>query len=85
MRLSQPVIELDLHGMTVEQAEKRVDGTVRNAGSGVYIIRVIHGFNRGTAIRTMLNETYGRGYDKRVTRVRPGSNPGTTELILKEM
>ncbi|MCR5303432.1 MAG: Smr/MutS family protein [Lachnospiraceae bacterium] len=85
MNLSNAVIELDLHGLTVDQAEKRVERAVASADGGVYIIRVIHGFNRGTAIRTMLNETYGRGYDRKVIRVRPGSNPGTTELMLKEM
>jgi hypothetical protein len=85
MNLSDPVIELNLHGMTVDEAERRVDSAVKRAGSGVYTIRVIHGYNHGTAIRSMLHETYGRGYDRKVLRVRPGANPGITELILKEM
>ena len=46
---------------------------------------VIHGFNRGTAIRTAIYDEYKYGDDPKIKRVANGDNPGITELILREM
>lgn len=82
---NNPIIEIDTHGMRVEEALKAVDRAVQSAGTAVYKIKVIHGFNRGTAIRQAIVEEYRYGYDKKVKRVTPGENQGITELILKEL
>ena len=78
----ESIVQLDLHGRNVYQARVAVDTALRRAGSGVYRIRVIHGWNAGTALRDFLHEEYAR--HPKVRRVAPGSNPGITELILRE-
>ena len=80
-----PVIEVNTHGLYVEDALKAVDKAVKSAGKGVYKIKVIHGFNRGTSIRTAIYDEYKYGDNPKVKRVANGDNPGITELILKEM
>ena len=45
--MDQPIIEIDVHGSTVDEAINRIDRILNGAGSGTYRIRVIHGFNRG--------------------------------------
>jgi len=80
-----PIIEIDTHGLYVEDALKLVAKTVKAAGKGVYKIKVIHGHNRGTAIRTAIYDEYKYGDDPKVKRVANGDNPGITELILREM
>ena len=44
------IVELDVHGMTLYQAQIAVDAALRRAG-GAYRIRVIHGYRGGTALR----------------------------------
>ena len=80
-----PVIEVNTHGLYVEDALKAVDKAVKSAGKGVYKIKVIHGFNRGTSIRTAIYDEYKYGDNPKVKRVANGDNPGITELILREM
>ena len=45
------IIEIDVHGMRVEEAVRAVAGQVHGAGNSVYRIRVIHGYHGGTRIR----------------------------------
>ena len=78
------IIELDLHGLRREEAKKKIDNALKNAGTGVYIIRCIHGYNRGTGIKDMILEEYSYGREPKVKKMRPGSNPGITELLLRE-
>lgn len=80
-----PVIEINTHGLYVEEAIKEVDKAVKSAGRGVYKIKVIHGYNRGTAVRTAIYDEYKYGDEPKVIRVANGDNPGITELILREM
>ena len=80
----QAIIDLDLHGLTRDQAQEKIENTLRNAGSGVYRIRCIHGFHGGTAIKDMIRREFGYGLEPKVKRVRPGENEGITELILRE-
>ena len=80
-----PVIEVNTHGLFVDDALKVVAKAVKSAGKGVYKIKVVHGFNHGTAIRTAIRDEYKYGDDPKVKRVANGDNPGITELILKEM
>ncbi len=75
-------IDVDTHGKTVEQAQIAIDAALRRAGAA-YRLRVIHGFNSGTAIRDMVYYKYKD--NEKVLRVIPGDNPGVTVLVLREL
>ena len=76
------ILELDLHGMNTYQAKIAIDSQLKRAKSGVYRLRLIHGYHGGTALRDMIRETYRN--HPRVLRVELGLNPGETELVLRE-
>ena len=76
------VIEVDLHGMNLEQAREKLDETLRSIDMSVYRVRAIHGFNNGTAIQTMIRREYGMHF--KVIRVAKGPSSGQTDLILRE-
>lgn len=82
--INAPIIELDVHGKTADEAISAIDDMLEKCGNGVYTIKVIHGFNRGTAIKDAIRQEFGYGYGK-VKRIKPGENQGITELILKEL
>ena len=77
------IIELDLHGMRAEEAKARIDKALDSAGTGIYRIRLIHGYHRGTSLARMIREEYSYGREPRVKRRESGSNDGITELVLK--
>ncbi len=74
-------VELDVHGMTEAQAEIAIEAKLKRAG-GVYRIRVIHGYTRGTALRDFIRSRYR--HHPKVLRVEAGLNPGATDLVLRE-
>lgn len=78
------IIEIDVHGMNVVDALTSIEREVANAPSGTYRIRVIHGFNNGTRIKDAIVRELGHGIVPKIKRIVPGSNQGTTELVLKE-
>lgn len=80
----QSIIELDVHGLNVEQAIRKIEGVIASADGGVYRVKVIHGYNRGTNIRQAVYREFGNGLDRRVSRVIPGENQGITEIVLRE-
>lgn len=82
--ISTGVIEIDVHGMTAAEAQHQIDLLLAQATGAVYRIRVIHGYHRGTGIKTMLLEEYNYGRHPKVHKVVGGSNPGITELVLRE-
>jgi len=82
--MEQPIIEIDVHGCTAEQAVQQVGRAVKAAGSGVYRIRVIHGYHGGTRIRDAVYRELGYGLEPRIKRIAAGSNQGITELVLRE-
>ncbi len=75
------IVELDVHGMTLCQAQIAVDAALRRAG-GAYRIRVIHGYRGGTALRDGIRARYAA--HPKVLRVELGLNPGQTDLVLRE-
>lgn len=81
--MDQPFVKIDLHGLRQEEAIKVIDRAIRDAGPGVYQIHLIHGFHRGTSLRSMIYDWYGS--DPGVLRVVPGDNPGITILVMKEL
>lgn len=76
------IIQIDLHGMNLEQARDALDAALRGCDSSVYRVRAIHGFNSGTAIQNMIRREYGSHY--KVMRVSRGPANGQTDLILRE-
>ena len=50
-----------------------------------YRIRVIHGYHRGNALQRALYDEFDYFHTSdRVLRMEGGSNPGITEIILRE-
>lgn len=80
--MHESVIEIDLHGKNAYQAEIAIDAALRRAGAATCRIRVVHGFNSGTALKELVQERYAR--HPRVRRIATGLNRGVTELILRE-
>lgn len=76
------IIEIDLHGMNLEEAREHLDEALRTADMSVYRVRAIHGFNSGTAIQTMIRREYGMHF--KVIRVAKGPSNGQTDLVLRE-
>lgn len=79
-----PIIEMDVHGLNVDQAIARIEEQIKKANSSTYRIKVIHGFNRGNNIQRGIYREIGHGLNPKVLRITGGDNPGITELILRE-
>ncbi len=77
------IVDVDVHGMNQIQAQMAIDAALRRANASVYRIRVIHGYTHNTILRDMVQYKY-RDHP-RVKRITPGSNPGQTDLILREL
>ena len=81
--MGNPIITIDLHGLFREDAMKKIDKALKTADSGTYQIKLLHGYNRGTSLKSMIVEEYR--YHPKVLRVKPGDNLGTTILVLREL
>jgi len=81
--MSEPIQKLDLHGLTQDEAVKVIDKALAAAGPMTYQLQLIHGYNRGTSLRTMIYDWYR--YEPKVKRIIPGDNPGITVLVLREL
>jgi len=64
-------------------AMKVIDKVLASAGPTTYQLQLIHGYNRGTSLRSMIHDWYQ--YEPKVKRIMPGDNPGITVLVLKEL
>lgn len=80
----EPYIDMDVHGLTVDQAIERIEAQVKKANSSTYRIRIVHGFNRGNNIQRAIYRELGHGLNPKVLRIVGGDNPGITELVLRE-
>ena len=76
------ILELDLHGCTVYQAEIALNAALKRAKAGTYRIRVIHGSHGGTALRDMIRKNFA--HHPKVLRLESGLNQGQTDLVLRE-
>ncbi len=81
--MNEAFVKIDLHGQTKEEAIAVIDKAIAEAGPSTYQLQLIHGYHRGTNLRTMINEWYQ--YEPKVKRIMPGDNPGITILVLKEL
>ena len=73
------VVEIDLHGKNAYQAKITIDAALRQAKAGTYRLRIVHGYNGGTALRDMVRQEYAG----RVLRV-VALDQGRTDLVLRE-
>ena len=76
-------MKIDLHGMRQEEAIRVIDKAIAAADSSTYQIQLIHGYHRGTNLRSMIYDEYR--YETKVKRIIPGDNPGITVLVMKEL
>ena len=81
--MNEPFVKIDLHGMRQDEAMKAIDKALASAGPATYQLQLIHGYNRGTSLRSMIQDWYR--YEAKVKRIIPGDNPGITILVLKEL
>ena len=81
--MSDAFVKIDLHGLTKDEAMAVIDKALQNAGPATYQLQLIHGYNRGTRLRSMIYDWYQ--YEPKVKRIIPGDNPGITVLVLKEL
>ena len=81
--MSDAFVKIDLHGLTQEEAIKVIDRALATAGPTTYQLQLIHGYNRGTKLRSMIYDEYK--YEPQIKRIIPGDNPGITVMVLKEL
>ena len=81
--MSEASVKIDLDGLRQEEAIKVIDKAIAAAGPATYHLQLIHGYNRGTSLRSMIYDWYK--YEPKVKRIMPGDNPGITVLVLKEL
>ena len=81
--MGNPIVTIDLHGMFRDEAMKVIDKALKTADSGTYQIKLVHGYNRGTSLKSMIIDEYR--YHPKVLHVQPGDNLGTTILVLREL
>ena len=56
--MSDPIIKLDLHGMRQEEAIRIIDRALSSASPATYQLHLIHGYHRGTSLRSMIRDLY---------------------------
>lgn len=76
----EKTIEIDIHGLTADDAKRRLEHLLSHAGPGIAEVRVIHGYNSGQTLREMVRHRlkHPRIQSKLVTL-----NPGETRLLLR--
>ena len=84
MALGAGNIEIDLHGMRVDEAIKKIDDAICRADPSVYRIKLIHGYHRGHGLKDAIWDEYSYGRNSKVLRIQGGINEGITELVLRE-
>lgn len=72
---------IDLHGLTVYEAEEALIDFLDSLPKKVRLVEVTHGYSRGTALKSMVKNDF---YHWRLADKRVGLNPGLTYFILKK-
>ena len=76
-------IKIDLHGLRQDEAIRVINKAIAAADSTTYQIQLIHGYHRGTNLRSMIYDEYR--CEPKIKRIIPGDNPGITVLVMKEL
>lgn len=80
----EPYIDMDVHGLTAEQAIEKIETQIKKANASTYRLRIVHGYHRGNSIQKAIYREFGHGLNPKVLRIVGGDNPGITELVLRE-
>ncbi len=78
----EAIVEIDLHGKNTYQARIAIDAALRRIRPGTMRIRLIHGFNSGTALRDMIRAEYAD--HPKIRRMETRLGDGVTDLVLRE-
>ena len=54
--MNEPFVKIDLHGLRQEEAVKVIDKAIASVGPATYQLQLIHGYNRGTSLRSMIQD-----------------------------
>ena len=74
------IVTADLHGVYERDARDILYGWLDRAPADVTELRVIHGYQNGTALRDMIRQDFSH---PRVKAILPSLNPGETRLLLQ--
>lgn len=77
------IVTVDVHNRNQYQCRIALDAALRQATPAVYALRVVHGYNRGSALRELVQNEYAA--HPKVRRVECTANPGETLLVLREL
>lgn len=75
-------LTFDTHGMDVLSAQKALERFIASAPHDCTVIRVIHGYHHGEAIKTMVQDV-NQLRSKRIVRRNRTLNPGETVLVIQ--
>ena len=75
-------LTFDTHGMDVLSAQKALERFIAQAPQACTVIRVIHGYHHGDAIKTMVQDV-NQLRSKRIVRRNRTLNPGETLLVIQ--
>lgn len=76
------LLDVDIHGMMVEEAINHIEKIIKKAGKDVEGIRIIHGYRGGNALKKAVQDP-NRIRSKRIVRRRYTMNQGETILEIK--
>ena len=79
-KLQGAVATADLHGLYQQDAKAILTGWLNTAPNTLTELRVIHGYQNGTALRDMIRQDFSH---PRVKAILPSLNPGETRLLLQ--
>lgn len=77
----QPVMTVDIHGMTAADAKSQLQGLLSRIGPNTRELIVVHGYNGGQVLRDMVR---GELKHPRIQSKLLSLNAGQTRLLLKE-
>ncbi|MGI5960061.1 MAG: Smr/MutS family protein [Massiliimalia sp.] len=72
-------LEIDIHGLTVSEAKKKLERTISTLPDRYSQITVIHGYQAGTSLQTMVRKNLKH---RRIKRKILCLNPGETILLI---
>jgi DNA-nicking Smr family endonuclease len=73
-------IEVNIHGLTAQDAKRQLEQLLTRADKGVTQVRVIHGYNGGQILRDMVRKQLKH---PRISAKLLSLNPGETRILLK--
>lgn len=73
-------LEVDIHGMTTAEAKKRLERTITSLPDRYTQITVIHGYQAGTSLQTMVRKNLKH---RRIKQKILSLNPGETILLIR--